>query len=56
MIVVKQVSREHSYILDDGKWLATVKNEHAEVIREAYDGIYSESANRTAQLQTQSNT
>jgi hypothetical protein len=48
VIAIKQISKDHSYIVNDkGDWLATTTNELAEIVRKAIDdaGI-DPSANR----------
>ena len=35
-ITIKQVSKEHSYIMRGDEWLASVKNEYAEIVRAAF--------------------
>ena len=38
-ITIKQVSKEHSYIMRGDEWLASVKNEYAELVRAAFETI-----------------
>lgn len=51
-VTTQPTGHEHSYVLVDGAWVATVLNEYAEVCREA---IASPIANRTDNLQTHIN-
>lgn len=44
-ITINRFCPTHSWIVRNGECLATVKNEHAEVIRKAYEEIFSSCAN-----------
>ncbi len=38
-VTIKPTGSEHSYVEVDGLWIATVKNEYAEAVRDAVDAV-----------------
>ena len=56
MITIRQVSKDHSYILRGDEWLATTNNQDAELVRKAFEDREATIANGTVNQSTEEKT